>query len=201
MESTGAPSSSMESRTGVNIPSADSSTLPCPRPFASLVSEQVVEPQELHDLSPEENIQGSSAHGLSKTTIEKSWRIVFRLLQRSDALNCYILEMHEVEGEKTRRFQSTVHSNKVNTRVLSMNEPITTRPTVQICNNINLQPRSKIPLNKRLGNWVVEQRKFNESERRDKYYIHTIMGKKFRSINEVATFILCNVFIEDLRME
>ncbi|XP_051113379.1 uncharacterized protein LOC127239327 [Andrographis paniculata] len=194
MESTGVPSTSTESKTGANIPSENSSSYPNWWPYMSLFPTPVIEPLELH-LSPEEN-----THGLSTTMIEKRWRIFFRLLQRSEPLHCYILEMHEVDSGKLTRYESTVHAHEVTTRIVAMGEHITTMPMVQIFNPVHLQRRSMLTISKRLGNWIVEQRKSNDSERRDKYYIHTIMGKKFRSINEVMTFILCDVFVEDLKM-
>ncbi|XP_051152967.1 uncharacterized protein LOC127266667 [Andrographis paniculata] len=135
---------------GANIPSRDSSSFPIWLPYMSLYPTPVIEPLELH-LSPEEN-----THGLSTTMIEKRWRIFFRLLQCSEPLHCYILEMHEVERGKITRYQSTIHLHEVTTTIVAMSEHITTMPMVLIFNHVRLQRRSMLTLHKRLGNWIME---------------------------------------------
>ncbi|XP_051113276.1 uncharacterized protein LOC127239249 [Andrographis paniculata] len=183
--------SSANSWTEDNMPSGDSATYLNDWPYTSLFPTQVIEPLEVH---------GSFDTNSSSPEVEKTWRIFFRLFQRTEPLNCYILEMTEVDSGNITRYESTVREFEVSTRILPVDEHVAKMPMVQIFNPVHLERRSYLTISKRLGNWIVEQYKSNDSESGDKCYKHTIFGETFCSIDEVMTFIMCDVFPEDLRM-
>ncbi|KAL7144035.1 hypothetical protein ABFS83_08G231400 [Erythranthe nasuta] len=62
-------------------------------------------------------------------------------------------------------------------------------PLDEISNPL-VQPKYIISLQERLEGWVVQERKRNGSKASDKYYIHDKVSGNFRSLKEVALFIL-----------
>ncbi|KAK6123619.1 hypothetical protein DH2020_042637 [Rehmannia glutinosa] len=64
--------------------------------------------------------------------------------------------------------------------------------------NSNIQPKYNLSLQERLEGWVVQKRKRNSSNTCDKYYIHDKVSTKFRSLKEVALFILYSCRKEDI---
>ncbi|KAL7144037.1 hypothetical protein ABFS83_08G231600 [Erythranthe nasuta] len=70
-------------------------------------------------------------------------------------------------------------------------------PLEEISNSL-VQPRYNISLQERLEGWVVQERKRNDSKASDKYYIHDKVSANFRSLKEVALFILFSCRREDL---
>ncbi|KAL7104448.1 hypothetical protein ACP275_08G245400 [Erythranthe tilingii] len=64
--------------------------------------------------------------------------------------------------------------------------------------NPSVQPKYNISLQERLEDWVVQERKRNGSKASDKYYIHDKVSGNFRSLKEVALFILYSCRREDL---
>ncbi|XP_011102307.1 uncharacterized protein LOC105180344 [Sesamum indicum] len=71
-------------------------------------------------------------------------------------------------------------------------------PLTQIIESIKIQPRDKLSLQDRLGGWILQKRKRNASNTSDKYYIHDKVTQNFRSLKEVATFILFSCRRNDL---
>ncbi|KAL7144034.1 hypothetical protein ABFS83_08G231300 [Erythranthe nasuta] len=61
-----------------------------------------------------------------------------------------------------------------------------------------VQPKYNISLQERLEGWVVQERKRNGSKASDKYYIHDKVSGNFRSLKEVALYILYSCRREDL---
>ncbi|KAL7094134.1 hypothetical protein ACP275_11G082600 [Erythranthe tilingii] len=64
--------------------------------------------------------------------------------------------------------------------------------------NPPVQPKYNVSLQERLEGWVVQERKRNGSKAIDKYYIHDKVSGNFRSLKEVALFILYSCRREDL---
>ncbi|KAL7094131.1 hypothetical protein ACP275_11G082300 [Erythranthe tilingii] len=64
--------------------------------------------------------------------------------------------------------------------------------------NSPVQPKYNISLQERLEGWVVQERKRNGLKASDKCYIHNKVSGNFRSLKEVALFILYSCRREDL---
>ncbi|XP_020547812.1 uncharacterized protein LOC105176992 [Sesamum indicum] len=71
-------------------------------------------------------------------------------------------------------------------------------PSTEIIESIKIQPRYKLSLQERLEGWILHIRKRNASNTSDKYNIHDKVTHNFRSLKEVATFILFSCQRNDL---
>ncbi|KAL2517775.1 Uncharacterized protein Adt_14022 [Abeliophyllum distichum] len=73
-------------------------------------------------------------------------------------------------------------------------------PVIEETCGLLIDTKYNLPLQERLVGWTSEVRKRNRpSNITDKYYNHEKVGKIFRSLREVGTFILFNTIPQDNR--
>ncbi|KAI3470237.1 hypothetical protein Pfo_026900 [Paulownia fortunei] len=120
------------------------------------------------DSSSVEHLMERKQRNLCSSTLEKTWRASFRLLQCEEVHDTYILEMHEVDTGNVTIHQLIAREKEIQMKVLHSDQRISLSPSVHIVNPLHTQQRSNLSLRERLAKWTIEQRKHKNSERRDK---------------------------------
>ncbi|KAL3624655.1 hypothetical protein CASFOL_031323 [Castilleja foliolosa] len=120
-------------------------------------------------------------------------------LHRCEEDNDFILVMHEVATgistffillhcEKSGKIKMEAKEIFIGHRVVSLSSPITEEIYPHMPNKCNLTMLERLD-----GPWTVEIRERAGNAKTEKFYYHEKVNKTFRSLNDVATFIVYSV--------
>ncbi|KAL2544917.1 uncharacterized protein Fot_14150 [Forsythia ovata] len=136
----------------------------------------------------------------TKAVIEEIETLRFQLFKstiKDKDDECFILQMHKIQAVHAINYKLSIHEKDGKKEVEKANRCLVGElemvPVTEETCGLLVDTKYNLPLQERLVGWTSEVRKRSTpSNITDKYYNHEKVGKNFRSLPEVGTFILFN---------
>ncbi|KAL2517769.1 Uncharacterized protein Adt_14016 [Abeliophyllum distichum] len=143
----------------------------------------------------------------NKAVIEEIEKLRFQLFKstiKDKDDEFFILQMHKIRAEQIINYKLSIQEKDGKKEVEKANrfrvEELEMVPVIEETRGLLVDTKYNLPLQERLVGWTSEVRKRSgPSNMTDKYYNHEKVGKIFRSLPEVGTFILFNIVPKDSR--
>ncbi|KAL2544910.1 uncharacterized protein Fot_14143 [Forsythia ovata] len=157
------------------------------------------------EIIPEEPQSGKRKR--NKAVIEEIETLRFQLFKstvKDKEDEFLVLQMHKIRAEHVINYKLSIHEKDGKKEVERANRfcvgELEMVPIVEETRGLLVDTKYNLQLQERLVGWTSEVRKrIGPSNMTDKYYKHEKVGKIFRSLPEVGTFILFNTVPKDSR--